>query len=367
MTDTYRQRRQRLLDTLASHDCDAMLVTKYVNVTYLTGFTGDSSYLLLTADRAVILSDTRYDTQLENECPGMERVIRDAGTTMKQVLERETAGVRRLGIEADSLTWAQADEFKEAIGAELAPTTGLLDRLREVKDEQEVAAIRRSIALAEESMRTLHQRLHPEMTELEMAAELEYIIRQGGGQGCSFPPILAVGSNAALPHASPTSRRLKEHPVLLTDWGATRDHYLSDLTRVWMTDKITPEIETVYGVVLTAQQRAIDCIRPGALMTDVDQAARATIRDAGYGPYFGHGLGHGFGLEIHEQPRLAPPQPNQPPRALEVGMVVTVEPGIYLPGQFGVRIEDDILVTPDGHEVLSSIPKALDACRLQVA
>ena len=365
MLDIHLARQQRLVALLSELQCDAFLVTKYINVTYLTGFTGDSSYLLVTPDRTLIFSDSRYDTQLADQCPDLDRVIRDATSTMMDMISAETTGIQRLGIEADSLTLTTAEDLRSAVTAELVPTRGVLDGLREIKDSHELDLIRKSIHLAEASMRELHQRLRPDMTERDLEAELEYIIRHGGGEGCAFDPILGVGSNGALPHAHTTDRRLDAHSVLLTDWGALRKGYMSDLTRVWFTDTITPEIEAVYGVVLTAQLRAIEQIRPGAKMADVDQAARATIADAGYGEYFGHGLGHGFGLEIHEQPRLAPRREGQASRALQPGMVVTVEPGIYLPGNFGVRIEDDVLVTEDGHEVLSTIEKDLDACRLK--
>lgn len=364
MSDMHAARQQRLIQAFQELECDAMLVTKFINVTYLTGFTGDSSYLLVTPERALIFSDTRYDTQLEDECPGLPKRIRDASSSLMELISEETKGIARLGIEADSLTVAVAADLDDAVSGDLVKTNGVLDELRQIKDDHEVGLIRESVKLAEASMRELQRRLHPDMTEQEAEAELEYIIRRGGGTGCAFAPILGVGSNAALPHAHTTSRRLDAHPVFLTDWGALRQHYMSDLTRVWFTDTITPEIEAVYGVVLNAQLQAIERIRPGAEMADVDAAARGFIADAGYGDYFGHGLGHGFGLEIHEQPRLSPRREGQPSRTLQPGMVVTVEPGIYLPGQFGVRIEDDVLVTEDGHEVLSTIEKDLDACRL---
>lgn len=364
----FQLRRERLAAAFRELSAEAVLVSHEVNVSYLTGFTGDSSYLLMTPQRTLMISDSRYQTQLQDECPDIEVLIRPTTVKMVEAVGTESTGIGRLAIEADHLTLAAFEGLKEAMpSVELLSTTELLDRLREVKDDSELAAIRASVKLAEQSMLALHQVLKADMTELEAAAELEHLIRQRGGTGCSFSPIIAVGSNAALPHARPSSRRLSEHGVLLTDWGALLEHYMSDLTRVWMTDKITTEIEAVYGVVLTAQERAIARIHPGATTAEVDEAARSTISDAGYGEYFGHGLGHGFGLEIHEQPRLSPAGGSLPPRALQPGMVVTVEPGIYLPGNFGVRIEDDVLVTEDGHEVLSTITKQLDACRLPLA
>jgi Xaa-Pro aminopeptidase len=203
--------------------------------------------------------------------------------------------------------------------------------------------------------------LRPEQTEFQVAAELEYQIRRFGGAACSFPPIVAVGPRAALPHATPGQKRIGEGDFTLIDWGARSPLYVSDLTRVLVTGKISPKLERIYGVVLKAQLAAIAAVRPGALACDVDGAARTVIEQAGYGRYFGHGTGHGIGLDIHEHPRLATSQ-KQP---LKAGTVITIEPGIYLPGWGGVRIEDDVLITRDGHEVLTAgLGKQLEQCMI---
>ncbi len=194
-------------------------------------------------------------------------------------------------------------------------------------------------------------------TEREVAANIEHEIRRFGGRGCSFEPIVAVGARAALPHAPPTERQMREADFVLIDWGAREGLYVSDLTRVFVTGRISPKLERVYEVVLKAQLRAIETLRPGVRMADVDRAARSVIEQAGFGERFGHGLGHGIGLAVHEAPRLV----DQNQQELKPGMVITVEPGIYLPGWGGVRIEDDVLITRDGHEVLSSLPKSLDS------
>ena len=198
------------------------------------------------------------------------------------------------------------------------------------------------------------------MTERDLAAELEYQARKFGAKALSFPAIVAVGPRAALPHATPTSQRLDASDFILVDWGVNSGLYMSDLTRIIVTGRISPKLRKVYGVVLAAQLAAIEAIRPGRTCEQVDNVARKIISKAGFGPAFGHGLGHGTGLEIHEAPRLAVGQKTK----LRPGMIVTVEPGIYLPGWGGVRIEDDILVTRTGHEVLSNVPKQLDECIL---
>jgi len=198
------------------------------------------------------------------------------------------------------------------------------------------------------------------MTELEVAAELEYQARRFGAKGLSFPAIVAVGPRAALPHARPTQRKIGESDFTLIDWGVNSGLYMSDLTRVIVTGKISPKLRKIYGVVLKAQLAAIEAIEPGKTCEQVDAVARKIITRAGFGKAFGHGLGHGTGLEIHEAPRLAVGHKTK----LQPGMIVTVEPGIYVPGWGGVRIEDDVLVTRTGHEVLTDVPKQLDDCLL---
>jgi Xaa-Pro aminopeptidase len=235
-------------------------------------------------------------------------------------------------------------------------TAGLIEQLREVKDKHEIAEIREAARYAEQAFAVLRATLRPNRTEKEVADDLEHQIRLFGGKGTSFPSIIAVGARAALPHARPTDKTIGADDFVLVDWGATARHYKSDLTRVLVTGRISPKLERIYGVVLEAQEQAIAAIRPGVTGREVDAVARKVITDAGFGKQFGHGLGHGIGLDIHEAPRLN--SANDKP--LKPGMVVTVEPGIYLPGWGGVRIEDDILVTKSGHEVLTSVPKQLN-------
>ncbi|HRX79413.1 MAG TPA: M24 family metallopeptidase, partial [Pirellulaceae bacterium] len=241
---------------------------------------------------------------------------------------------------------------------DLVSTSGLVEQLREIKDKDELAEIREAIGIAERAFAVVKAGLRPEQTEKQVCDELERQVRLFGGACTAFWPIVGVGPNGALPHYRPGNVKIEESFMVLVDWGAKAKLYLSDLTRIIVTGKAPAKLERVYNVVLKAQKKAIDAIRPGAIMEDVDAAARKVITDAGFGKQFGHSLGHGFGLQIHEQPRLAINQK----RKLEPGMVVTVEPGIYLPGVFGIRIEDDILVTKDGHEVLSNVPKEYADC-----
>ena len=356
--DRHQARRDKLRRDVKRVDADALLVTNFTNVTYLTGFTGDDSHLLLCRDGEVIISDPRYTTQLGEECPGLDASIRRPGMTMLDGLVKvlKAAKIGRLAIEADSMTVSLRDQIAgERPGMEIVPTSGLVETLREIKDKHEIKRIRRAVWLAEKAFEVLRATLRPEKTEKQVTIELEHQMRLFGARWRGFPSIVGVGPRAALPHAVPTDRRIEQSDFVLVDWGADEGLYKSDLTRVLVTGKISPKLQRVYEVVLHAQTKAIAAIRPGATGPEVDRVARKVIADAGYGRYFGHGLGHGVGLEVHESPRLAAKSPS----VLKAGMVLTVEPGIYLPGWGGVRIEDDVLVTRGGHEVLTGTAKQL--------
>jgi Xaa-Pro aminopeptidase len=355
----FQARRDRLRKAFKGAGIDALLVTDFTNVTYLTGFTGDDSYLLVRSDGETIISDPRYTTQLSEECPGVELDIRQPGRGITQTTARllTRMGVSRLGVEADSMTIGLRDRMAEKLPKlEIVPLSGAVEKLRQVKDREEVALIRKAAWQAEKAFGVLRSILLPETTEKRAADELEHQMRVFGAKDAAFPTIMAVGPRAALPHAKPTEHQIGEDDFVLIDWGANEGLYRSDLTRVLVTGRISPKFERVYRVVLEAQQRAIAAVRPGALAHDVDAVARNFIAQAGFGRRFRHGLGHGLGLQVHEGPRLAVKSQT----VLRPGMVVTVEPGIYLPGWGGVRIEDDVLVTRTGYEVLTSVPKRLE-------
>jgi Xaa-Pro aminopeptidase len=356
-------RRKKLRALIKKAEADALLVTNFKNVTYLTGFTGDDSYLLATLDGETLVTDPRYTTQLEEECPRLDLEIRAPGVKMLTAVTKavKKLKVERLGIEGNSATVSLQQSLAKALpGVQIVVTENLVERLRIVKDKHEIAATRVACLQARRAYDVVRAVIKPEMTELEVAAELEYQARRFGAKALSFPAIVAVGPRAALPHATPTARCLGDSDFTLVDWGANSGLYMSDLTRIIVTGKISPKLRKIYGVVLKAQLAAIEAIRPGVTCQQVDSVARRIITRAGFGKAFGHGLGHGTGLEIHEAPRLAVGQKTK----LRPGMIVTVEPGIYLPGWGGVRIEDDILVTRTGHEVLSDVPKQLDDCAL---
>jgi Xaa-Pro aminopeptidase len=285
--------------------------------------------------------------------------IRPPGVSMLQAVLRavRTAKIAKLGVEGDSMTVGQYERLVEKLPkTQLFATSGLVEQLRLIKDAEEVERLRRAVWQAEKAFAVLRSTLRPDMTEKEAADELEHQFRLFGAKDASFPSIVAVGSRGALPHAVPGKKRIGDDDFVLIDWGANEGLYCSDLTRVLVTGKMSPKFERIYRIVLEAQVRAIAAVRPGALAHDVDNVARAFITKAGFGRRFRHGLGHGLGMLVHEEPRLA--VKNQ--TILRPGMVVTVEPGIYLPGWGGIRIEDDVLVTRSGHEVLTHAPKRLE-------
>ncbi|MCA8992819.1 MAG: aminopeptidase P family protein [Planctomycetaceae bacterium] len=361
MSTDFKARRNKVRTALFDR-CDALLVTNETNVTWLTGFSGDSTWLLLTETEEILISDFRYLIQLDEECPGVATCIRKSQVRIHEAaadLIRDRK-IGRIGVESHALSFESFLQLNEALGdAEIVDTRWEIEEIRSVKDEGELQEIREAVHLAAKGFDYLKAILTPEITEVELAHELEHAMRRFGADGVAFPPIIAVGDRGALPHYRPGDLRIKDADTLLVDWGAqTRLRYKSDLTRTLVTGELTQRFEEIYNVVLAAQEAAIAAIRPGKSCAEVDAVARDYIAEQGFGEYFDHGLGHGFGLNIHEQPRFS----KLSTQVLEAGMVVTVEPGIYVPGWGGIRIEDDVVVTSDGYEVLSAyVPKSLES------
>jgi Xaa-Pro aminopeptidase len=366
----FASRRERLWQSAKQEGLDLLLVTNPVSVTYLTGFSGDSTYVLLAAGKSLLVSDGRYKAQIEEECPGLDVFIRGPAHPLSDAtIEQINAfSPRTIGFESGHLTVADFETLKAGVKtADWKAANDRVEKLRRVKDASEIAQIREAIKIAEKAFEIFRAMLRPDDTEKDLTDAIESYVRRVGGKETAFPPIIAVGPRAALPHAPASLHQVKENPLLLIDWGAQGPFYKSDLTRILWTynngafpggRSPSDKLRAVYAVVAEAQRRAIAAMTPGASSKAVDTIARGYIADQGYGEFFTHGLGHGFGLQIHEGPFFRP-NVDVP---LEAGMVVTCEPGIYLPDQFGVRIEDDILITPDGPEVLTHCPRELDEC-----
>ena len=362
---TLPPRLQRLTDSLDDLQLDALLVTDEINVRYLSGFTGDSSFLLVASQGTTILSDGRYTTQIAEQCTGIETQIRSSTQLLRDVVKEMlgSCGAKRVGVEADKLTLAEF-QFLEAgcDGIEFVSTKAVVEKLRMIKDEAEVVLTRRAVEIAERVFTELVPTLTSEHTEKQVAHDIEHRMRQLGAQGCSFAPIVAAGPGGALPHYQPQDLPLAKHRSLLIDWGANFDGYASDLTRTLHQQNVSDAFKRAYEGVLEAQLAAIELIKPGTPAGEVDAAARSALERHGILDAFKHGLGHGTGLQIHESPRLSPISDE----ILASGMIITVEPGVYYDGDFGIRIEDDVLVTDSGHEVLSDLPKGLEDHQLML-
>ncbi len=304
----------------------------------------------------MLVSDGRYTTQLAEECPGLEVHVRAIGQPLIDAIAGAVGklGIGHLGFESEHLSAADFLTLKEKLThVELEPVSGRVEELRAVKDRGEIAAIREAIVDRRARFAMLRAGLRLQETEKDVADALEAYLRRCGATSASFPPIVAVGARSALPHARPSAEpRIGDADFVLVDWGATGRPYKSDLTRVLVTGKVTPKFEKIYRTVLAAQERGIAAIRPGVTARDVDAEARSVIEEAGFGRFFGPRTGPRPG---HRYPR-GPPAPQGSETKLRPGMVVTVEPGIYLPDWGGIRIEDDVLVTPEGYEVLSHVP-----------
>jgi Xaa-Pro aminopeptidase len=344
---------------MVAGDLDGLLVTRLPNIAYLTGFTGSAGMLLVRADDALLVTDGRYSEQSREQLArgGVEARVEIAATQSAQHDALAAAAPeKRIGLEAHGVTWAQQRALVDVFaGRELVPTEHVVEQLRVVKEPGEVARIRTACAIADESLGVVLPRLADGVTEREFALALEWEMRTRGAAKTSFDTIVASGPNGAKPHARPSDRAIERNELVVIDFGCVIDGYCSDMTRTVSVGDPGDDARRVWDVVAASQRAGRDAVRAGVTCASVDRASRAVIEDAGWGDAFAHGTGHGVGLEIHEAPRVSATAD----ATLESGHVVTVEPGVYLPGIGGVRIEDTVVVTPDGAEALTEFPKSL--------
>jgi Xaa-Pro aminopeptidase len=367
----------RLAALLPEREVDMLLVANLVNLRYLTGFSGTNGLALIDAREDPcqrFLTDFRYATQSAAQVPALfeRRIVQvdlfeaaaeeiapgPEDADAPAVAAAAPAG-GRIGFEEGALTVKQHTKLRELLPGEweLVPCGGLVEGLREVKEPAELARIRAAAELADEALRGVLEGGLVGRTEREVAIELELRMRRLGAHGPSFPSIVAAGTHSALPHAEPRAEPIPPDALVIVDWGAAHEGYCSDCTRTYATgEHLPPEARDVYELVLGAQRAGLAAVRAGPNGKELDAVAREVIEQAGHGEHFGHGLGHGVGMEVHESPRLSRTAGEEPLRA---GNIVTVEPGVYIPGRFGVRIEDLVLVTEAGCEVLSGLPKEL--------
>jgi Xaa-Pro aminopeptidase len=348
---------------LAEKEIDALMVSVQENRFYLSGFTGEdtqfdeSAGVLIISDRYLVLAtDSRYELQAQTEAAGFDIHCYKSGLAKELPEMAKSLGIRRLGFESVRLSHKNHSAYADALGkqkppVELIPVENMVEALRQIKSEDEIQHITNALRLAEKAFSHVLDTLRPGMTEKQAAWDMEKAMRETGAQGLSFPVIVASGPNSALPHAVPTDRQMNRGEPILFDWGARLNEYCSDTTRTVVMGEPDDRFKKVFETVVAARDMAIAAIRTGASGTQVDKIARDHIDKNGYTDKFGHSLGHGTGLAVHESPRLSPIKDDR----LESGMVVTVEPGIYLPGWGGIRMENQVVVRRDGAQVLNDV------------
>lgn len=349
-------RLQRLREKMAVAQLPALLITNEKNVTYLSHFTGDESALLVTANQAALITDSRYVAQAKQQVTEFELVLQTKGIFASVATLLAKTSITTLGFEADQLSYSEFLQLKQQLGrTNLQPTTEMVAQLREIKDAHEIALLKQAIAITDACFAHLLEFVQVGQTELAVAAEMEYFMRNQGASASSFATIVASGVRSAWPHGIASDKKIANHELVTFDFGCYYQGYTSDITRTIAVGTVDQELQDIYQLVLDTNRAVIKATKPGVTGGEINQLAHGMIDQAGYGANFGHGTGHGIGLDIHEGPG-AWGKYNQ--QALVSGNVVTDEPGIYLEGHGGVRIEDDLLVTPNGCEVLTQAPKA---------
>ena len=360
-TPLFKDRISRLRERLREEGVDGIWITQPENRRYVSGFratdlqfTESSGSLLINEHRTVLLTDSRYTEEASREAAGFEVKTIQNGIVEGLPGILPDLKVRRVGFEKDYITWGLHQELEKKLGelspaVDLVPLDGIMEEMREVKDEGEIVALQASADLISTVMGRIIDSLEPGLSERAIAWKVEELARQGGAEDLAFPSIVASGPNSALPHAVPTDRRLEQGEPVTLDLGVKLNGYCSDMTRTVFLGDPDPWFKTIYRTVRKAQTAAIREVHAGLETTFVDSIARDLIKQAGFGEYFGHGLGHGVGLATHEGPRLSPRKPT----ILKDGMVVTIEPGIYVPGKGGVRLEQMVLLTGGGVRILT--------------
>lgn len=354
-----QNRLEKLRAVLAERGLDAVVIQKPENRAYLSGFTGSAGLLLISATQSLLITDFRYIEQATAQAPAFTIVQTDKSTTLQAVLAQQVAaaGLTQVGIEGDYVTVDQHQGYQSDLaGCELHSITGLVEELRMIKDEAELAIMRRAAAIADEAFAQILPLIKPGVVERDLAIELEYRMKKLGAEGLAFDIIVASGVRSSLPHGRASDKVIESGDLVTFDFGALYQGYCSDMTRTVMVGEPTAEQRKIYEVVLEAQKRGVAACRAGLTGKELDDVCRSYIQEQGYGEAFGHGTGHGVGRFIHEGPKVSVRGEQD---LLKPGMIVTIEPGIYLAGWGGVRIEDMVLVTESGCESFSKSPKEL--------
>lgn len=345
----------RLRERLPDHGLDAMLVTSEVSRRYVTGFHSTAGVALVTGTRSFFFTDSRYTEDAATRIKDAEVRPVSAGSDYYEQVKEALDGAGAVGFEDACMSYAEYGKWSKKLETELVPAQALISTLRESKSADEIELMKRAQAITDEAFLEVLELIKPGVRETDISAELQYRQLIKGAEGMSFPPIVVSGQNSSLPHGAPGERRLEKGDFVTMDFGCVCGGYCSDMTRTVAVGCVTEEMRLVYETVLAAQKVGISAFRAGVIGKEVDAAARKVIDEAGYGEYFGHGFGHALGMEVHETPGASPSET----RALPEGAVISAEPGIYLPGRFGVRIEDVVIVTGEGAVNITKSPKEL--------
>lgn len=346
---------QKLRAEMKRRDIEALLVTSPFNLRYITEFTGTAGLAIVTQDKAVFITDFRYTEQAGVQVKEFEVVQAKKNLMDEAVQTVHSLGVQTLTFEQDYMTYATAVQYKEKVEVEMEPVSNLIEKIRMVKTPEEVVVLKAAAKIADDAFEHICGYIRPGLTELEVSNELEFFMRKQGATSSSFDIIVASGLRSALPHGVATDKIIEKGDMITLDFGALYNGYISDITRTVAVGEPSGQMKEIYDIVLKAQELGVKKIGPGMSGIEADAIARDFIKSRGYGEAFGHSTGHGIGLEVHESPGLS----SRSETVLEPGMAVTVEPGIYLPGVGGVRIEDDILITESGNERLTNSTKEL--------
>lgn len=334
---------------------DGLLIASPYNLRYISNFTGTSGAALISTEKAKFITDFRYIEQAKKQCTGFEIVNQGASIAKEVAQQIKELGIKRLGFEQDYVTYAQFKMYEDIFEVELVPVTGLIEKLRLIKSGAEIKILKEAADIADAAFKHIIDFIRPGITELEVANELEFFMRGCGAASSSFDTIVASGYRSAMPHGVASEKVIEKGDMVTMDFGAYYKGYVSDITRTVAVGKPDPKLEEIYNIVLEAQLRGMDGLKAGMSGKDGDALTRDYITEKGYGDYFGHSTGHGIGLEVHEGPALS----MRSDTILKPGMVVTVEPGIYIPGLGGVRIEDDTLIKENSNEALTHSTKEL--------
>ena len=345
----------KLRQALKEQNLDALLVTSDYNRRYMTGFTGSSGVAIISADAAVFITDFRYTEQASAQVQGFEIVQHNGVIHQEVAAQVKKLGIRTLGFEQDMMTYSMYELYKQVISAQFVPVSGLIEKIRLIKTQEEINIIKVACEIADKAFSHILTYIKPGVTELDVSNELEFFMRKQGATSSSFDIIVASGLRSALPHGVATNKVIEQGDFVTLDFGAYYNGYISDITRTVAVGEPSAKLVDMYNTVLASQLLALEKVGPGMTGREADAIARDYLVSKGYGEAFGHSLGHGIGLEVHENPGLS----MRSTTVLEPNMVVTIEPGVYLPGIGGVRIEDDIVITDKGNEILTHSSKQL--------